>query len=87
MPRKLMPSFRKEATTTSLAALTIQGIFLRGTSLRSECQVAEPFRIGLLKRQIRALGEIEPVERRADTVGVGECVLDGQAHIWHQVVP
>ena len=44
---------------------------------------AEPFRIGLLKRQIRALGEIEPVERRADTVGVGECVLDGQAHIWH----
>lgn len=30
-----------------------------------ECQVAEPFRIGLLKRQIRALGEIEPVERRA----------------------
>ena len=27
MPRKLMPSFRKEATTTSLAALTIQGIF------------------------------------------------------------
>ena len=27
--------------------------------------------------------EIESVERRADTVGVGECVLDGQAHIWH----
>lgn len=47
----------------------------------SECQIAETFRVGLLKRQVRAFGEIEPVERRTDTVGIGECILDGQAHI------
>ena len=85
MPRKLIPSFRKEATTTLLAALTMPQRHIPSPIHRfvSESEVAKPFRVGLFKRQVRAFGEIKPVERGTDTVRIGEGVLDRQTHIRH----